>query len=222
MNFLQIVGALLIVVLVIARQLRGEPLRGRRLIVLPVALTILGVYLLAKHDERPTAIDVVFVGIGAVVAALIGLFQGASTVLESRGGVLWARTPASSLWLWLVLIVSRIAITGVAVAMHAHVAGSASPILFTLGLNRLGQAFVVAPRALKSGVPMAPERDGQPFIGRLSDAPEDHTRPGTGGNLTPDRYASAIDVGMQAAPLRDARLRRERRRERRSNRRGGH
>lgn len=220
MSFLQIAGALLIVVLIIARQVRGEPLRGRRLIVLPVALTVIGAYLLAKHDENPTTIDWVFIGIGAFVAVVIGLSQGASTVLEPRGGALWARTPVSGLWLWLVLIVSRIAITAFAVAAHAHVAGSASPILFTLGLNRLGQAIIVAPRALKSGVPMAAERDGQPFIGRMSDALGDDTRRDTGGSFTPardNRYAQAADARMQAAQLR-----RERRRERRSYRRGGY
>ncbi|MFD3589494.1 hypothetical protein [Streptomyces sp. NPDC058683] len=171
MSFLQIAGALLLIALVIARQVRGEPLRGRRLMVLPVALILLGAYLLTKHDKNPTAADVVFISFGALVAAVIGLLQGRSTVLESRGGVLWARTPMSSLWLWLVLIASRAAVTGGAVAMHAHVAGSTSPILFTLGINRLGQAIVVAPRALKSGVPLAPEHDGQPFIGVPADIP---------------------------------------------------
>ncbi|MDT0470000.1 hypothetical protein [Streptomyces gibsoniae] len=35
-----------------------------------------------------------------------------------------------------------------------------------LGINRLGQALVIAPRALASGVPFAPERDGSTFLSR--------------------------------------------------------
>ncbi|MFJ9031008.1 hypothetical protein ACIRQP_21250 [Streptomyces sp. NPDC102274] len=218
MSFLQIVGALLIIVLVIARQVQGEPLRGRRLIVLPVALTLLGAYLLSKHDEKPSAADVVFIAVGAAVAAVIGLLQGRSTVLEARDGVLWARTPTSGLWLWLVLIVSRVVVTGVAVAAHAHVAGSASPILLTLGINRLAQAIVVAPRALKSGVPLAPERDGRPFLGTPAEAPRTDAR----GDIHDQagNYPQASDARTPATPLRNARLRRERRHERRDYRRG--
>jgi hypothetical protein len=46
----------------------------------------------------------------------------------------------------------------------AHVAASTTPLLFTLGLNRLGQAAVIVPRAMLSGIPFAPERDGRTFL----------------------------------------------------------
>ena len=47
----------------------------------------------------------------------------------------------------------------------AHVAASATPLLFTLGLNRLGQAAVIAFRAMRAGIPFAPEKDGKTFLG---------------------------------------------------------
>jgi len=47
----------------------------------------------------------------------------------------------------------------------AHVAASTSPLLFTLGLNRLGQAAVIVPRAMWAGIPFAPEKDGSTFLG---------------------------------------------------------
>ncbi|MGN5381356.1 hypothetical protein ACQ4WX_41820 [Streptomyces lasalocidi] len=75
--------------------------------------------------------------------------------------MLWARMPVRGLWLWLALVVSRVVMTFVATALHAHVAGSSAPILLLLGVNRLGQAAVVTPRALASGVPFAPEKDGR-------------------------------------------------------------
>jgi hypothetical protein len=46
----------------------------------------------------------------------------------------------------------------------AHVAASTTPLLFTLGLNRLGQAAVIVPRAMLSSIPFAPERDGRTFL----------------------------------------------------------
>jgi hypothetical protein len=56
-----------------------------------------------------------------------------------------------------------------AASMHAHVAASASTLLFSLGINRLAQAAVIVPRALAMGVPFAPEKDGEAFLGGLFD-----------------------------------------------------
>jgi hypothetical protein len=48
--------------------------------------------------------------------------------------------------------------------LHAHVAASSATLLFSLGVNRLAQAAVIAPRALAMGVPFAPEKDGRVFM----------------------------------------------------------
>ncbi|MFD0442820.1 hypothetical protein ACFQ10_10195 [Streptomyces indonesiensis] len=42
MNVLQVLAAIAVVIFVIARQLRGEPLRGKRLILLPAILAVVG------------------------------------------------------------------------------------------------------------------------------------------------------------------------------------
>lgn len=47
----------------------------------------------------------------------------------------------------------------------AHVAASTTLLLFTLGLNRLGQAAVIVLRAIRAGIPFAPEKDGSTFPG---------------------------------------------------------
>ena len=39
-----------------------------------------------------------------------------------------------------------------------------TPLLFTLGLNRLAQAAVIVPRAMAAGMPFAPEKDGKVFM----------------------------------------------------------
>jgi hypothetical protein len=46
----------------------------------------------------------------------------------------------------------------------AHVAASTTPLLFTLSLNRLGQAAVIVLRATRAGIPFAPEKDGSTFL----------------------------------------------------------
>ncbi|MBU3866497.1 hypothetical protein KN815_21235 [Streptomyces sp. 4503] len=197
MNVLQVLAAIAVVIFVIARQLRGEPLRGKRLILLPAVLAIVGFTSLGKGGRHLTTTDLACLVISAVIAAGIGTAQGALLRLEPRDGVLWARMPVYGLWLWLALVVSRVVMTVVAVALHAHVAGSSAPILVLLGLNRLGQAAVVTPRALASGVPFAPEKDGRPFdvrgalaglLGGSGDTPgPDAERPT--GQPRPPRYS---------------------------------
>jgi hypothetical protein len=156
-----------IVVYVIGRQLVGEPLRGRRLIVLPVVLTVIGAVDLHSSKLQVRPVDVACLVVGGLIAAAIGLAQGRVMRLESRNGSLWAQLPVKGLWLWAGLIVSRLTVTAVAVGAHAHVASSSSTILLMLGINRLGQAAVVAPRAVAAGIPFAPEKDGQPFLAGL-------------------------------------------------------
>ncbi|MDJ1138270.1 DUF1453 domain-containing protein [Streptomyces iconiensis] len=163
MNVLQVLAAIGIVLFVLVRQLRGEPLRGKRLIVLPAILAVIGFATLARGGHHLTAADLACLVIGAVIAAGIGAAQGAQLGLEPRDGALWSRMPVRGLWLWLALVASRVVMTVVAVALDAHVAASSAPILLLLGVNRLGQAAVVTPRALSSGVPFAPEKDGRPF-----------------------------------------------------------
>ena len=88
--------------------------------------------------------------------------------LEARNGSLWGQLPPQGLWLWLLLIVSRVLMIGVADGVHAHVAASSATILLMLGINRLGQAAVVVPRALSAGIPFAPEKDGKVFMADLT------------------------------------------------------
>ena len=171
-------AVLAIVAHVIGRQLIGEPLRGRRLIVLPAVLTVIGSIDLHASHRPVQPIDVACLVVGGLVAAGIGLAQGRVMRLEARDGSLWAQLPLKGLWLWAGLVASRLAVTAVAVGAHAHVASSSSTILLMLGINRLGQAAVVAPRAIAAGVPFAPEKNGQTFLGNMFADRAGGVRPG--------------------------------------------
>jgi hypothetical protein len=159
-----VLAAVAIVGYVIGRQLIGEPMRGRRLIVLPLVLTVIGAADLHSNGRHPGVADIVCLSISVVIAAGIGLAQGRVMRLESRDGSLWAQLPVNGLWLWLALVASRVTIMVVATGLHAHVAASSATILLALGVNRLGQAAVVTYRAVTAGIPFAPEKDGQPFM----------------------------------------------------------
>ena len=164
-NALEIFAVIGIVGYVIGRQLQGEPQRGKRLILLPAILAVIGAVELGKDGRHPQTLDIVFIAVSAVVAAGIGVGQGSMMRLEHRGSGLWGQMPVRSLWLWAALVLSRVVIGVIAGASGAHVAASTAPILLVLGINRLAQAAAIAPRALRAGIPFAAEKDGSVFLG---------------------------------------------------------
>jgi hypothetical protein len=170
MSGLEILAVVAILGWIVFRQLRGEPLRGKRAVLLPAILTVIGFTDLHGHGAAHLqTVDVVAITIGTAGSALIGLAFGAITRLEERGGYLWAQLPVYGLWLWLGLFAWRGVAFVIADGMHAHVAASSATLLFALGVNRLAQAAVIVPRAMAMGVPFAPEKDGNVFMAAAFD-----------------------------------------------------
>jgi hypothetical protein len=168
MSAIEILAVIGIIGFVIFKQVRGEALRGKRAVLLPAILTVIGFTdLHATNGAHLQRADIICITIGAVGSVLIGLAFGAITRLESRGGYLWAQLPMWGLWLWGAMFAWRAVSYVLADAMHAHVAASSSTLLFSLGINRLAQAAVVVPRAMSMGVPFAPEKDGSSFLSGL-------------------------------------------------------
>jgi hypothetical protein len=159
---LEVLAVIGIIGFVIYQQLAGQLLRGKRVVVLPAVVTVIGFLGLRGHHLGSA--DIVWLTVGAVGSVLIGLAFGLVMRLESRDGVLWGKMPLRGLWLWFGLFAWRALIMVIAARTGAHVAASTTPLLFTLGLNRLGQAAVIVPRAMLSGIPFAPERDGRTFL----------------------------------------------------------
>ena len=162
MSWLEILVVIGIIAFVIYQQVAGQLLRGKRVVLLPAIVTVLGFLSLQGHHLTPA--DIGWITAGAVGSVLIGLAFGLITRLESRNGVLWGKLPAGGLWLWVALVGWRVLIMVLAHQTGAHVAASTTPLLFTLGLNRLAQAAVIVPRAMLAGIPFAPEKDGSTFL----------------------------------------------------------
>jgi hypothetical protein len=157
MSALEILAVIGVIGFVIFRQIQGEPLRGKRTIVLPAVLTVIGFSDLRGNGGHLQPADVTCLAIGAIGSAVIGVGFGLITRLESRNGYLWAQLPVRGLWLWGALVAWRVAAMALAGAVHAHVAASSSTLLFSLGINRLAQGAVIMLRALAMGVPFAPD-----------------------------------------------------------------
>jgi hypothetical protein len=161
--WLEVLAVIGIIGFVIYQQLAGQLLQGKRVVVLPAVVTVIGFLGLRGHHLGPA--DIAWLTVGAAGSLLIGLAFGLIMRLESRDGMLWGKMPLRGMWLWAALVAWRVLVTVLAARTGAHAAASTTPLLFTLGLNRLGQAAVIVLRALRAGIPFAPERDGRTFLG---------------------------------------------------------
>ena len=154
MSWLEIVVAIGVVGFVIYQQVAGQAVQGKRLIVLPAVLTVVSGFISLHNAKHIDTADIVWLTVGAIGSLLIGLAFGAITRLQERNGALWSQLPLRGLWLWVGLIAWRALIMVLAAKSGAHVAASTTPLLFTLGLNRLGQAAVIAARAMSGRHPV--------------------------------------------------------------------
>jgi hypothetical protein len=183
---IRVLAVIAIIGYVIGRQLMGEPLRGKRVVLLPVILAVVGAVDLGQRGRHVELADVACLVISGLIAVTIGLLQGRMMQLEDRNGALWGQMPVRALWLWALLVGSRLIMTVIALAVGAKVAGSSAPIIMLLGINRLGQAAIVMRHALATGIPFAPEKDGRSFLsGQIGGAAS--RRPGPASRYPPQR-----------------------------------
>lgn len=145
-----------VLIVVVVRRLRGEPLNARDLLVAPLVLTGIGAMSVIKADDI-TGGDLGWLIPGVVLGVALGAARGATVEVFERGGVLWQRYTGKSL---AVAATSLVLMAGFGYAaarsgMHA----SARPTQLNIGVGFLGEALVVAVRGRATGVPFAPERE---------------------------------------------------------------
>ncbi|MFI0424759.1 hypothetical protein [Spongiactinospora sp. 9N601] len=157
-----------LVVAVVIRRFRGEPLTARDLFVAPVVLVGIGAYGLIK-DVRPEGADLAWVVAGAVAGLLLGAVRGLTPRLFARDGHLWQRYTVWTLLVWVGSVVVNFGIGALATA--AGTPEQVRPMGLSIGIGLLGEAVALGLRARAMGVPFAPEEEGSVLdrlIGRSS------------------------------------------------------
>ncbi|WP_203236801.1 CcdC protein domain-containing protein [Nocardia panacis] len=145
-----------LVIGVIVKRFIGEPLNARDTLIPPVVLLGIGVYSLTKvHDI--SAVDVLWLVLGCAAGLAFGAVRGTTIRLSDRDGHLWQRY---SPWTLVVWVVSTSVGLGIGYAAHYFgVHPDARPITLSIGVSLLGEATTLTLRALRTGIPFAPERD---------------------------------------------------------------
>ena len=151
-----ILGAAIAVVLVV-RRVRGEPLNARDLWAAPVVLTGLGVWQLLDQRSRPA--ELAWAAAASLLGLTLGALRGGVVVVYERNGHLWQR------YTWHAFAVaasSALLLAGfdlVATRLGAH--PGARPTTLAIGVSFLGESLAVTLRAVRIGIPFAPERPGR-------------------------------------------------------------
>ena len=155
-TWLLIALAVAVVVAIIVRRLRGEPLVARDVFGAPVILIGIGVYGLTKL-ETFTVTDGLWLALGAMIGCGLGAVRAATTKLFERDGVLWLRYTGWTFGVWVLSMVVNFGIGFLATLAGAH--PDARPVTLSIGVSLLGEALVMGMRAKTTGLPYAPSSD---------------------------------------------------------------
>lgn len=157
---LYVFGGLVVVVFFIVRQRRSDRFRERSFL-FPLVLGIYGMVLLtdtSEHHALSVASAVILV-LSAAVSIGFGVVRGQTVELFERGGELWERATWTTIAAgWGGLLLTRVALIGVAAAVGAKVAASPTSIPLMLAITLGAQMIVVRERARATGLPIAPSR----------------------------------------------------------------
>jgi hypothetical protein len=133
---------------VLARRWAGQLLEAKRLLVIPVILTIVGITSL-RHAHPMNATTIGFVAVGAALSIVLGLIRGATVHLAARDGVLWMRYRASTIALWVLNLALKLVLLPIEHGISPASNGAAdNGILFAIGLGILAETLVVLYRGL--------------------------------------------------------------------------
>ena len=144
-----------LVIYVIARRFRGEPLVAKDLVASPLIMLGIGVYSLTKETGW-TALDVGWLVLGVGTGLILGAIRGASSELFVRDGVLHQRYTWKTLLIWAgsAAIGFGLGFAGTALGVHPET----RPYPLSLGIGLFGEMITCGLRALRTGHDFAPPR----------------------------------------------------------------
>jgi hypothetical protein len=117
MNLLTVLITAAVIVFVLIRRFAGEPLEGRRLVILPLAVTVIGATQLGDLHFSP--LDVAVLAVEGLAAAALGAVRGTTVQVYSRDGHLWYRYRPLTIAVWIASILLRVLQTAAGHALGA-------------------------------------------------------------------------------------------------------
>lgn len=159
----EIILIIAVVGYMLIRRLLGEPAEGKRMLLLPAVLTVLGVVSLAKVTQSPTSI--IFLVVMIAVSLALGLLRGASIRVFEKDDIVYMRYTATTVVLLVLNVAIKIGgslILGLIDPAAEQAAGSG--LMLTLGASLLVEGLAVLSKAVRMGSRILWEKgkDGEP------------------------------------------------------------
>lgn len=165
-NILILVVAVVAIIYLIVRRFIGTPLVAKDVFLSPLLFLAIGLWSLRDVDHW-TRIDAVLLLAGLGLGLLWGAVRGTTTLIHTRDGVLYQRYRTWTLLVWVLSLASSLGIylleQQLGASEHAH------STMLSIGVGLLGEMLTCGVRALSTGMPFSPPKDGRE-LGRLNDA----------------------------------------------------
>lgn len=164
LQFWPLLIVVLLVVLVV-RRIRGEPLDLKDAAVTPLVLLAIGTHMIIQ--TQPTAVDFAWLAGLSVVSLGFGAARSATIVIERRADGFVQRYR----WRTFALLVASLVI-GAALGQLAQLLGmheEARPLVFTIGVGLAGEGVITLIRAARRGIEMPWKTLGDDVRERLMD-----------------------------------------------------
>jgi hypothetical protein len=146
MTFTTIAVALALIVFVLARRIRGEAVPApKKLFLLPLVVGAIGLQNLAH--AKANAVDIGVIVAGCALSLVLGLLRGRLDKVSIVTGAPYMAWSAGSVIIFVVNVLSKLALDAGGVAAGGTTVALSSSILLSLGLTLLGEAVVVWQRA---------------------------------------------------------------------------
>jgi len=123
---------------VLARRLMGEPAVGKRLLVLPVVLGLIG---LTQVTQVTSAVIVSLVA-SALLSVVFGVLRGVSVRTYEQNGLVMVRYTVTTIALWVLSIAARF-------ALGFLIGSSTTGLMFVVGAGLLAEGLVVMWKAMR-------------------------------------------------------------------------
>jgi hypothetical protein len=144
----EVVLVIAVIAYVLIRRMMGEPAEGRRMLLLPAILTVVGVVDVTKVAQSGVSIG--FLVASTVVSVGIGLLRGASVKVFERDGIVFMRYTVVSVVLLAVNFAVRFGASFVlGLVDPSAVHATSSGLLLTLGASLLVEGLCVLSKAVR-------------------------------------------------------------------------
>ncbi|WP_114597666.1 DUF1453 domain-containing protein [Renibacterium salmoninarum] len=174
-----------VVAYVMIRRFLGEPVEAKRMLLLPVILSIIGLFSL--NDSPQSADSILFLVITVTLGIAIGIFRGLTIRVKDRDGVAFLHYTWFTIGVWAVSLLVKFGSSILWHSIDAQAAQlAANSTMLSLGTGLLAEGLVVMLKAIStdSRIMWQKGQDGQaystsPLIDQLQQQSKSRSGKGT-------------------------------------------